>query len=107
MKRIVSILLAVTFVVGLGLSAMAQKTPVVNNRQNRQQKRINRGVKTGTLTKKEAAKLEAGQARTEALEAKAKSDGKVTVKERARLQHRQNKTSRRIYRQKHDNQNRK
>ena len=107
MKRIVSILLAVTFVVGLGLSAMAQKTPVVNNRQNRQQKRINRGVKTGTLTKKEAAKLEAGQARTEALEAKAKLDGKVTVKERARLQHRQNKTSRRIYRQKHDNQNRK
>lgn len=107
MKRIVSILLAVTFVVGLGLSAMAQKTPVVNNRQNRQQKRINRGVKTGTLTNKEAAKLEAGQARTEALEAKAKSDGKVTVKERARLQHRQNKTSRRIYRQKHDNQNRK
>ena len=107
MKRIVSILLAVTFVVGLGLSAMAQKTPVVNNRQNRQQRRINRGVKSGALTKKEAAKLEAGQARTENLEAKAKSDGKVTVKERARLAHRQNKTSRRIYRQKHDNQTRK
>jgi hypothetical protein len=106
MKRIVSILLSVTFILGLGLSAMAQKTPVVDNRQKRQQRRINHGVKTGTLTRKEAAKLEAGQAKTEAMEAKAKSDGKVTVKERAKLQSRENKTSRRIYRQKHDNQNR-
>jgi len=107
MKRVVSILLSVTFVLGLAISGFAQKTPVVDNRQKRQQKRIRQGVKSGTVTKKEAVKLEAGQAKTKAIEAKAKSDGTVTAKERARLQHRENKTSRRIYRQKHDNQNRK
>lgn len=106
MKRIVSILVSVTFVLGLGLSAMAQKTKSVDNREHRQQKRIKQGVKSGELNKREAARMETQQARTKRLEAKAKSDGKVTAKERARLQHRENKTSRRIYRQKHDAQKR-
>jgi hypothetical protein len=85
---------------------MAQKTPVVDNREKRQQRRIKQGVKSGELTKKEAVKLEAGQAKTHAMEAKAKSDGKVTRKERAKLQKQENKTSRKIYRQKHDGQSR-
>lgn len=106
MKRVVSILVLVTFVLGLALSAMAQKTPVVDNRQHRQQRRIRQGVKNGSLTKREAVKLEAGQAKTRRMERRAKADGTVTVKERAKLQHRENKTSRKIYRQKHDNQNR-
>ena len=106
MKRVVSILLSVTFILGLGLCAMAQKTPVVDNREKRQQKRIKRGVKSGELTRKEVVKLEAGQAKTQAMEAKAKSDGKVTRKERANLQRQENRTSRKIYRQKHDAQKR-
>ena len=106
MKRIVSILLSTVFVLGLGLTAMAQKTPSVDNRQHRQQKRIKQGVKSGSLTKREAVKLEAGQAKTRRIERRAKADGTVTAAERARLQHRENKTSRKIYRQKHDNQNR-
>jgi hypothetical protein len=107
MKRVVSIILSATFALGLAVSGFAQQTPSVDNRERRQQKRINRGVKSGTLTKREAARMEKQQARTEKMEAKAKSDGVVTRKERARLQHRENKTSRHIYRQKHDNQNRK
>ena len=106
MKRIVSILLSAMFVLALGISVSAQKTPSVDRREHRQQKRINQGAKSGELNRREAARLEAQQARTKRLEAKAKSDGKVTVKERARLQHRENKTSRRIYRQKHDGQKR-
>ena len=106
MKRIVSVLLSTVFVLGLSLTAMAQKTPSVDNRQHRQQRRIKQGVKNGSLTKREAARLEAGQARTRRIERKAKADGTVTAKERARLQHRENKTSRRIYRQKHDAQKR-
>jgi len=87
---------------------MAQTvTPGINNRERRQQKRIRKGVRSGELTKKEAARLEAQQAKTKAAEAVAKSDGKVTAKERVRLQKRENRTSRRIYRQKHDNQTRK
>ena len=38
------------------------------------------------------------------MENRAKSDGVVTARERARLQHAQNVESKRIYRQKHDRQ---
>jgi len=106
MKRIVNILLSVIFVLAMGASVLAQTTPSVDRREHRQQKRIKRGVKSGELNKREAARLEEQQARTRRLEAKAKSDGTVTPKERARLQHRENKTSRHVYRQKHDAQKR-
>jgi hypothetical protein len=106
MTRIVSILLTAVFVLALGINVLAQSTPSVDNREHRQQKRIKHGVKSGSLTKREAAKLEAGQAKTQRMEAKAKADGTVTAKERAKLQKRENKTSKKIYRQKHDNQTR-
>ena len=49
-------------------------------------------------------KLEAGQAKVDAREAAAKSDGNVTKKERAELQHARDKQSAKIYKQKHDAQ---
>jgi hypothetical protein len=104
MKRIVSILLSVMFVLALGITVPAQTTPSVDRREHRQQRRIHQGVRSGSLTRREAARMERQQARTRRLEAKAKSDGKVTARERARLQHRENRTSRHIYRQKHDRQ---
>jgi len=85
MKRFVSILLIAMFVLALGISVSAQSTPGVDNRQHRQQKRIKQGVKNGSLTKREAAKLEAGQAKTRKMERKAKADGIVTASERAKL----------------------
>jgi hypothetical protein len=106
MKRILSIVLLLTFLFALGLTATAQNTPRVDKREHRQQRRIRRGVRNGSLTRREAARMERQQRRTRRLEAKAKSDGTVTPRERARLQRRENRTSRRIYRQKHDNQNR-
>lgn len=106
MKRIVSILLSVMFVLALGITVSAQTTPSVDRREHRQQRRIHQGVKSGSLTRREAARMERQQARTRRLEARAKSDGTVTRRERARLQRRENRTSRHIYRQKHDNQNR-
>src|SRR6185369_3518951 len=102
MKRIVSTLLSIMFVLALGISVSAQQTPSVDRREHRQQRRIQQGVKSGSLSRREAARMERQQARTRRLEAKAKADGKVTRRERARLQHRENRTSRRIYRQKHD-----
>ena len=106
MKRIVSILLSTTFVLALGITVSAQRTPRVDRREHRQQRRIHQGVKSGSLTRREAARMQAQQARTRRLEARAKSDGKVTARERVRLQRRENRTSRRIYRQQHDNQKR-
>jgi len=104
MKRIVSILLSVMFVLALGATALAQRTPSVDRREHRQQRRIRHGVRSGSLTRREALRLERQQARTRAAEARAKSDGKVTARERARLQRRENRTSRHVYRQKHDRQ---
>lgn len=106
MKRIVSILLSAMFVLALGISVSAQRTPSVDRRQHRQQRRIHQGVKSGSLTKREAARMERQQGRTRRMERRAKADGTVTAKERARLQHRENRTSRRVYRQKHDRQKR-
>ncbi|HYV04974.1 MAG TPA: hypothetical protein VFB82_10325 [Blastocatellia bacterium] len=107
MKRLVSILVSGAFALSLGVLAIAQtQTPSINNREHRQQKRIKQGVNNGSLTKKEAARMEKQQAKTHRIEAKAKSDGKVTAKERARIQARENKTSRHIYKQKHDAQKR-
>lgn len=89
----------------LATASFAQeKTPNLDKREQKQAKRIEQGMKSGELTKKEAARLSAREAKLHADEAKAKADGKVTTKERAKLQHEANKTSRRIYRQKHDAQ---
>ena len=106
MKRIVSILLSVMFVLALGVTVSAQQTPGVDRREHRQQRRIHRGMRSGALTRREAARLERQQRRTRHIEAKVKSDGTVTRRERVRLQRRENRTSRHIYRQKHDAQKR-
>lgn len=82
-------------------------TPRVDQRQANQEARIEQGVKSGELTKKEAAKLKAGQAKVQRKEDKAKADGVVTAKERAGLEHAQDKQSRKIAKEKHDKQERK
>lgn len=94
-------LLAVTFV---SVSTAQDKTRSLDRREKRQEKRIEQGVKSGELTDREAKRLEMREQKLKADEARAKSDGIVTPKERARLQHEANKTSRRIYKQKHDAQ---
>ncbi len=79
-------------------------TPRIDQRQANQQNRINQGVASGSLTPKEADRMNRQQSRNAAAEAKAKADGVVTQKERAHLQHRENKSSRNIKRNKHDAQ---
>ncbi len=83
-------------------AAFAQSTPVVDQRQANQSARIANGEASGALSKREAARMKAGQAKVEGMEAAAKADGKVTRAERQAIQKEQNKQSRRIYRQKHD-----
>ena len=55
---------------------------------------------------RETRRLAAGQVHLSRVEARAKADGVVTARERAHLQHEANQQSRRIYRQKHDAQDR-
>jgi hypothetical protein len=89
---------------GGALAQTAPQTPRVDQREVKQQQRIDQGVASGQLTAKETAHLENGQARVDAKEAKAKSDGVVTAKERAQLKKAQDKQSQKIYAQKHDKQ---
>lgn len=99
-----------TVILSLGLAATAAaapaKTPRVDHRQVKQQVRIVQGVKTGALTPREAARLERGQRHVVRAERRAKADGTVTAAERARIEHKQDKQSARIHRQKHDAQKR-
>lgn len=90
------------------ITAPAQtKTPVVKERQENQHDRIKEGVKDDDLTRREAAKLKAEQAKIQGEKEAAKADGKVTAAERAKIQRDQNKASRHIAKQKHDAQERK
>ena len=85
--------------------AIAQTaTPGVDARQERQQQRIDQGVASGELNKREAARLEREQARIAGHEAAAKADGVVTKQERAQLHREQNRASRHIAKEKHDRQ---
>lgn len=79
----------------------------INRRQRHQERRIVRGVRIGELTGREYVRLEAEQARLDFMEARFRQSGDgLSYRERARLQRQLNRTSRDIYRQTHDNQDR-
>ena len=93
---------------GLILSlALISMTPLafageVKNREENQQDRIAQGVKSGELTAKETAHLEKGEAKIEKDRQKALADGKMTPKEKRKLNREENKMSHRIYAKKHN-----
>jgi CRISPR/Cas system CSM-associated protein Csm2 small subunit len=98
---------AITFLVLLApLAVLAQSTatPKFDQRQVNQEQRIQQGAQSGSLTPKEAARLEQGQGRLQAREDRVKADGVVTPQERKNMQHAENRQSRRIYEEKHDRQ---
>lgn len=98
----------VMFALGLAMLSLsvAAGTPVADERQQNQDERIDAGVASGEITKREEARLDAQQERIDDKEARIKSDGVVTKRERARLQRSENRASRNIARQKHDRQDR-
>ncbi|HZU45059.1 MAG TPA: hypothetical protein VE994_20445 [Terriglobales bacterium] len=77
----------------------------VNRRDGRQQKRIANGINNGSLTPKEASHLEKREASIQNQEQRdmAKHNGHLTKAEQNQLNRRQNRTSRAIYRDKHNN----
>lgn len=104
MRKILIATAAATLLASTAFSSFAQTTPRIDQREENQQKRVDQGVKSGTLTNQEATRLEKGQEHVQNLEDKAKVDGKVTAKERARVEHAQDQQSRHIYKEKHDRQ---
>ena len=106
MKKIL-LTLIITGLFGIFVvNAFGQTTPHADRRQKNQKHRVKTGVKSGEITKREAKSIHHGTKSAKRYEAKAKSDGKVTWKERARLQHKENKSSRNIYRTKYNKKDR-
>lgn len=81
-------------------------TPGVDARQQRQAARIEQGVASGELTRREARRLHREQQAIANAEAQAKADGTVTRAERRHLHHRQDHAGQHIRHQKHDRQQR-
>jgi len=108
MKTIFSVMLAAAFVlVGLAMTSNAQTRHrwSINHREARQERRIGQGVRSGELTVRETYRLERRQLRLNRTEARYRASGdRLTPRERFRLERDLNRTSRSIYRQKHDRQ---
>jgi hypothetical protein len=83
-------------------------TTEVGKRAENQQDRIANGVASGQLTAGEAARLENQQKNLhqEVSADRAANGGSLTPAERRQVNRQQNRASRNIYRQKHDNQHR-
>jgi len=80
----------------------------VGQRQRNQQERIAQGVKSGQLNARETARLEGREAHInkEIHNDRAANGGHLTPAEKAKVNRQENRTSRAIYRQKHDAQHR-
>jgi hypothetical protein len=99
-------LTGIVFTVSL-LGSLATAEAGIRQRQVRQQNRIYQGVHSGTLTRGEFRRLEREQYHIQRDKQRAWSDGDLTHRERTRLNRELNHASRDIYREKHDNQEKK
>lgn len=76
---------AALLTVTASLAAARPATPRVDARQFQQRARIHQGVCDGSLNRREARSLRAGQRHVQRVERRMKCDGTVTMRERARL----------------------
>ena len=109
MKKFGLIFASLLIICGLSAVSFAQaKKPFkVNKRQQNQQERIYNGIGSGELTKREAARLGREQYQINRMEDRFRNSGNgLSNREHIRLAREQNQASRRIYRQKHDIQDR-
>ena len=79
-------------------AASAQTVGSEVQRDVNQQRRIEQGLKSGSLNTREASQLEKGEARIDRMEANAAKDGTLSPAEKARIQRAQNQESRQINR---------
>ncbi len=102
MRQMLLVISAV--VLAAGMAYAQAETPGIDQRQVNQEQRIDRGIASGQLNEREAARLNKQQGHIDNMENKAKTDGVVTKKERARIHNAQDRASRHIAREKHDRQ---
>ena len=104
MKKKLTIGLITGIIIMIAGSVLAGNTydPVINDRIAEQQKRIDEGIASGQLTRAEADILQDNLNWIKAEETRLKADGKLTPKERARLNKMLDKNSNMIYKKKHN-----
>ena len=83
-------------------SASSQRMQADVQRNVNQQQRIQNGMDNGSLTNREAGKLERGQSHVNGREANAAANGHVGAAEQRGIQRSENRQSGRIYRKKHN-----
>lgn len=91
-------------------SAFAQTTspstkPTIDQIQVNQAQRIQQGVQSGRLTEAEAARLQKGETRIDAAQARASADGTISTQEKKHLAKMAQHENKAIHKQKHDRQN--
>ena len=100
-KTTIAALLAAAF----PFAALAQSnSPDMFDRNVYQQQRIEQGLRDGSLSVQEAARLQGGEARISGMESRALSDGRVTDAERQRINEAQNRQSAAIARERGDSE---
>ena len=88
------------------LSGSSQRMQGAVQRDVNQQQRVEAGLKDGSLTKREAAKLEGGQAHDERVQARAARNGHVGAGEAGAMNRAENHQSARIHGMRHNGQTR-
>ncbi|MEQ1883608.1 MAG: hypothetical protein ABL967_00980 [Bryobacteraceae bacterium] len=105
-KTLVGVILGALLVVTAAPGfAQEEKKNRINERKENQKERIEKGKADGSLTDREARRLEAQEA---ALDAKTRRDrkdgGGMTAQEKRAAERRQDNMSKKIYEQRHDKQ---
>lgn len=103
MKKLLLVVSGMTLLMA-GMTFAEAETPVIDQRQANQEQRIDKGIESGQLNEREANRLNKQHDHIDNMEERAKSDGVMTKKERARIGAAQDRASRHIAREKHDRQ---
>ena len=104
---VAGIMTGVTIATTVAAEANPRYKGRVNNRQSRQQLRINQGIGNDSLTKRETGRLQQQQQHINNMEQRMRASGNgLTAKEHFALEQAQDRASKNIYKQKHDNQER-
>ena len=101
MKRVLFAVIGMAILM-TGMAYAEADRLVIDQRQANQEQRIDQGVASGQLNKREANRLNREQRHINRMENRVKADGVVTKKERARIGAAQNRASRHLAREKHD-----
>ena len=105
-KKFWSVTAGATALAGILMLPSSAEAGRIKRRAENQQDRIAQGIGSGSLTAREAARLERREAHLnhEVRDMREDNGGKLTKRDRAIVNHQQNRLSRGIYRQKHDGQ---